>query len=508
HEYTVMGDEVNLAARLMSVAESNQIIVSQNVWRNAHAMAEFEQHGEMMLKGKSKPVPIYEATGLKAVHEQKRGLQGMNSPLIGRNDEQTQLKTIFSKLLAGSGQIVTLTGDAGLGKSRLIRDSLSPSIRQAHTRCLSYTESVSYHPFQEIFRQLVNLNIDEDDELALPLLKAALAKWLPLPEANANLPYIANFLNVPLPQSLQAKIKYLDGEALQRRTFVALRRLLESQATALPLALLLDDIHWMDHASLDLLSYLLPLVDAVPIGFVLLFRPMHDKGHCKICEQAASNYATQTTSFTLGGLQRDDSQQLLFNLVSIDEWPAGVANLILDRAEGNPLYLEEVLRSLINDELLVRAENGRWHFSNHVTTITVPDTLEGVMLARLDRLEELARWTVQVASVVGRSFPYDVLTHLIPGTDEQPLQIQLTNLQQVEILRELQRNPELLYSFMHTLMQEASYGSLAASSRREHHLQIAAYLEESRATGWGNIESLPPLIAHHAYAGQDWPRAL
>jgi class 3 adenylate cyclase/tetratricopeptide (TPR) repeat protein/ABC-type cobalamin transport system ATPase subunit len=513
HEYTVMGDEVNLAARLMSVAESNQIIVSQNVWRNAKAMADLTLRGEMRLKGKKNPVPIYEATGLKAVHEQARGLHGMQSPIVGRQTEQAQLKTIMTGLQSGSGQIVSIIGEAGLGKSRLVKDAIPTQFRQFKFRCLSYTESVSYLPFQELFRQMVNLTVNEDDEMALPLLKAALAKWLTLAEAEANLPYIANFLNVPLPDGLQAKIKYLDGEALQRRTFVALRSLITAQAAAAPIVLLLDDIHWLDHASLDLLAYLLPLVETGAVAFMLLFRPMLGngvaaKGIGAICEQAASTIASQYTEIVLNGLERADSQQLLFNLVSCDEWPSGTADLILDRAEGNPLYLEEVLRSLINDGLLVWDENGRWQFSDQITSINVPDTLEGVLLARLDRLEELSRWTVQVASVVGRSFPYDVLTHLMSSTEETPLQINLTQLQQVEIIRELQRHPEMVYAFMHTLMQEVSYGSLAASSRREHHRLIAAYLEDSRSAGWGNIESLPPLIAHHAYAGQDWQRAL
>lgn len=508
HEYTVMGDEVNLAARLMSAAESNQIVVCRNVWRKAQAVADLTLRGEVKLKGKSKPVLIYEATGLKAVYEQTRGLQGMQSPLVGRELERAQLQTVFDRLAGGQGQIVVVSGEAGVGKTRLVQDAQPDNMRRFRTRCLSYTESVSYRPFQDIVRQLVNLTVDEDDEFALPLLKAALAKWLPLDEADAHLPYIANFLNVPLAQALQEKIRYLDGEALQQRTFVALHRLLAAQAKAAPLILLLDDIQWMDHASLDLLDYLLPLVEKSAVVWLLLFRPMHDKGCRTICDRAAKTFSDHYAEMRLSGLTWDDSRRLLFNLVPLDEWPPGAADMILNRAEGNPLFLEEVLRSLVNDGLLGQGENGRWHFNDLVTTISVPDSLEGVLLARLDRLEELCRWTVQVASVVGRSFPYDVLSHVITADTERPVQAHLAQLQQVEMIRVMQRRPELVYAFMHTLMQEVSYSSLSAGSRRDYHRLIAAYLEDSRSAGWGNMESLPPLIAHHAFAGHDWRRAL
>ncbi|KAA3664437.1 MAG: hypothetical protein DWQ04_05700 [Chloroflexi bacterium] len=508
HEYTVMGDEVNLAARLMSAAESNQIVVCQNVWRKAHAMAELTLRGNVNLKGKSKPVSIYEVVELKAVHEQTRGLQGMQSVLVGRDAEQVQLQAVFEKLSDAQGHVVVINGEAGAGKTRLVHDVLPKGQRLFGVRCLSYTESVSYRPFQDLMRQLVNLTVEEDDEVALPLLKAALGKWLPLDEADAHLPYIANFLNVPLGSELHEKIRYLDGEALQQRTFVGLQRLLQAQAQAAPLVLLLDDIQWMDHASLDLLDYLLPLVQHVPVVWLLLFRPMPGQGCRPICDQAAQTFSDCYTELKLPGLSRDESRQLLFNLVEEEAWPLGAADLVLDRAEGNPLFLEEVLRSLINDGLLVQVKNGRWQFSNQVTTITVPDTLEGVLLARLDRLEELCRWTVQVAAVVGRSFPVDVLSNVLDGDGKRPFQSHLTQLQQVEIIREMQRHPELVYSFMHTLMQEVSYSSLSAGSRREYHRLIAAYLEDGRSAGWGNVESLPPLIAHHAFAGQDWPRAM
>ena len=294
----------------------------------------------------------------------------------------------------------------------------------------------------------------------------------------------------------------------KQHTFIAIRSLIMAQVRIRPLIIWFDNIHWMDNASLDLLTFLLPLVEQLPLLFLLLFRPEREKGCWQLRETLNESHGMHYTEIRVEGLSREDARTLLHSLVPIDEWPVGAETLILDRAEGNPLYLEEVLRSLMNDGLLTEGENGRWQFSQTVATITVPETLEGVLLARLDRLEELCRWTAQVASVVGRSFPYDVLNHITSGRNDQPLEGYVSELQLVEMIREAQHNPELVYAFIHSLLQEVAYNSLAVSSRKTYHRLVAAFLEDGRSSGWGDVDSLPPLIAHHAYMGEDWQRAL
>lgn len=516
HEYTVMGDEVNLAARLMAAAHTGQVIVSEHVQRRVQTVAQFNPRGDVHLKGKRDPIPIFEVEQLRAYPTPVRGVHGMRSPLVGRQDEQERLMADMAQLARGHGRIVSIIGEAGVGKTRLVRDLMEASsgpdtgtaVRWISGRCLSYTESVSYAPFLEIGHQLVGLTHDENAGLARQQIRQAMGEWLQPAEVEFQLPFIANFLNVPLDEPLQEKIRPLDGEALQRRTYVALRTLISAHALAQPLIILIDDIHWMDRASLDLLNYLMPLVGQLPLMFIWLFRPDREKGCWELRRHAREELADRYYEIGLYGLNTLETQQMLMNLVPVKEWPAGVSDLILNRVEGNPLYLEEVIRSLINDGSLTQGEDGRWHFSETITSITVPDTLEGVLLARLDRLEELCRWTVQVASVIGRSFPYDVVAHTATAVNPVPINEYLTHLQLVEIIREGQRNPELVYAFIHTLMQEVSYSSLAASARRQYHRLIAQFLEDHRSRGWGRTESLPTLIAHHAYEGEDWPRAL
>lgn len=518
HEYTVMGDEVNLAARLMSAAAAGDVVVSENVHRHVQKTAVvLEPRGAVRLKGKSQPAPIFAATGLRQMAEPMRDLRGMNSPLVGREAQWKLLADCVRELVGGNGRIVTIIGEAGVGKSRLARDLFdavqnktltTADIRWVSCRSLSYTESVTFAPMQEMLQKLLGVPLGMAEAAMMVHVRQALAALMGEDDAESSLPYVANFLNLPLDEVLQKKIRFLDGQALQQRTFVALRMVIASAAGQRPLILFFDDMHWMDHASLDLLEYLMPMVRQIPLVLVLLMRPEREKGCWQMRRSAEQNFATQHTEIGLYGLSRLATQQMLLNLIPVTSWPPGVADLILNRVEGNPLYLEEVVRSLMNDGLLTRQADSRWQFSETVTTISVPDTLEGVLMARLDRLEELCRWTVQVAAVVGRSFPEDVLSHTTTQMAEVPMVEFLTQLQLVEIIRQAQQKPEVLYAFIHSLMQEVSYGSLAVSARREYHRHIAQYLEDSRTQGWERTESLSALIAHHAYEGEDWPRAL
>lgn len=514
HEYTVMGDEVNLAARLMSAAETGQIIVSTNVHRHVQTIADLTPRGAVNLKGKSEPVAIHEVTGLHDSPQQKAESQGLHAPLIGRDGQQQALHQVITGLAQGNGRIILLHGEAGVGKSRLVADVQATAteaqpLRWVTARCLSYAESVSYAPFRDMLRRLLGVtDSSQHGRSAIDVLKTACMQWLSSTEMDDTLPYLANFLNLSLPPALHERIRYLDGEALQQRIYLSLRALLSAISRTTPLVIQFDDMHWMDRASLDLLSYLLITAEELPLIWMLVFRPDRNKGCWQLRETAVANYPALTHDIALDRLSTKETETLLHQLLPAAAWPPGVANLILSRTEGNPLYLEEVLRSLMNDQILQAGADGQWRFSSAVKTITVPDTLEGVLLARLDRLEELCRWTVQVAAIIGRSFPLDVLNHATAQNPDQPLETYLAELQIVEMIREAQRNPERVYSFIHSLMQEVCYSSLAMSTRREYHQIIAAYLEDSRDNGWGDVETLPSLIARHAYAGGDWERAL
>ena len=510
-EYTVMGDDVNLAARLMSVAGPGNILVSASVRRKVQALFELTSRGEIKLKGKAEPAPAFAVEGVRAMPEPLRGLRGMRSPLVGRQAEWEQLLAAMNQLMAGRGQIVSATGEAGLGKSRLVaemrqhmRTVSSPGFavtRWVEGRCLSYTEAVSFLPFQEIVRQMAGIRQDDNAAEAWARLRGLLEKRLG-EEANAHLPYLTTFLNLPLDQSQQDKVRYLDAEALQRRMFVAIGTLMEAEARAAPLVLALEDIHWIDQASQRLLEFLMPLVDRAPLLLLLLYRPERSKRCWQIHEKVTREFSHCSIDIALRPLDLGQSRELLTNLVKLERWPVEIRELILSRTEGNPLYVEEMIRALMDDGVLIQDERGQWQISGSLDANRLPDTLQGVMMARLDRLEEPARWTAQVASVEGRIFEFDVLAH-VDMEHRGDLPPCLARLQQHEIVRETQRAPNLTYTFRHAMMHEVCYNSLLARVRRTFHRRIAEYLESTRSD-----ESDYPVVAHHAFLGQDWPRAL
>ncbi|MEM7335429.1 MAG: adenylate/guanylate cyclase domain-containing protein [Chloroflexota bacterium] len=510
HEYTVMGDQVNLAARLMSQAAMNQIIISPNVKRRIQKIGVFQQHGEVHLKGKSKPVPIFELTAVHTTAQQLRGLTGMASELVGRHEESRLLQNKLQQFQSGQGGILSIIGDAGVGKTRLFSDaikSISLDAQKVSVRCLSYAETVSYSSMQELLRQLCHISHEHTEAQSLTLFQQKLDSiWTPQKSAEER-PYLANFLNLPLSQIEQEKINYLDGEGLRQRTFVALAAFIKGAAEKRPLLIIIDDLQWMDKASHTLLTYLHPLSNELPLLWVLLFRPERQKGcwtlHNTLQDEPENNYS----GIQLAGLTQKASAQMLSNLLDVDHHLPQISTLVLNRAEGNPLYLEEVIRSLINDGFLQKDEQGNWQLDRQATH-SVPDTLEGVLMARLDRLEETCRWSIQVASVIGRTFPIDVLDEVTAPSRHQNLNEPLTQLQLVKMIEENQRQPELVYSFIHSLLQEVAYRSQSVKARTQYHRLIAQYLEKGRQQGWGDVENLTPLIAHHAYTGGDWPRAM
>lgn len=515
NEYTVMGDEVNLAARLMSVAEPGGIALSQSVQRKTQVFFESVPRGEVRLKGKSQPIPVFSLTGPRATPSAS-GLQGLSSPLVGREQEWRELQSVLDAITSGTGRIVSLIGDAGLGKSRLLlelsnytRGLFVTPDRWIEGQCLSYTEVVPYWPFQKIMRDLLGIRLETGAAQARLLAATALEHWIGPSQAEEHLPYLATLLNLRPDDGWQERLRYLDAEALQRRTFVAVSTLLEAVARAplAPLVIVLDDIHWIDRASMTLLEHVLPLVERVPLMFVLLYRPERDKPCWAVRDNIRRALASVSTEINLRPLEQHESSELLLNLVPAADWPIALFKRILGPAEGNPLYVEEVVRALIDEGALIQTPDGQWQLTRSIETIRVPDSLQGVMMARLDQLEESSRWTAHIASVIGRTFSAELLASIHPD-DAARLRQHLISLQQHEIAREITNAPESIYQFMHAVMHEVCYGTLLARRARLFHARLAEHLERQHGATIDDAGTIADLIAYHAFAGHDWPRAL
>jgi len=509
-EYTVMGDDVNLAARLMSAAQPGELLLSSSIRRKVTAFFELADRGTVKVKGKSQPVPIFSVEGPRAQPEPVRGIRGLHSPLVGRETELATLSELAGHVRSGAGRILVLTGDAGLGKSRLITE-VRTQIAAANclcleSHCLSYTQNVSYSAFTDIVRSALSLTANDSETEGWTKLRQQLAELLPVDVSDDILPYLGSFLSWHLPDALAERVAYLEGEALQRQVIRAVVTLLEALAAQHPMLLVFDDLHWADSASLALLERTLTLVERAPILIALLYRPDRTHGSWALGETAARTYPAHCVSLRIPPLdvQRGEDQQLVRNLLLLNELPAELPPLIA-RGEGNPFYIEEIIRALIDAGAIVFKDE-RWQPTRSLGLSTVPDSLQGIIMARIDRLIEDARRTLQLASVVGRTFRYLALNWLASAAALAPqLDGSLSALQRAELIREQLRLPELEYGFAQAMFRDVAYESLLLRDRRLYHRLVAQQLEETHPD---QIEEVYELLAHHYGLSDDRKKAL
>lgn len=510
-EYTVMGDDVNLAARLMSTARPGELLLSNAIRRKVTPFFELADRGMVKVKGKAQPVSIYSVSGKRATPEPVRGIHGLYSPLVGREAETQIMRELATEMRWGQGRVLALIGEAGLGKSRLIAE-LRASLATTdclclESHCLSYTQNVSYSAFTEMIRSTLGITATDSEIEMWAKLRHRVDELLPNESADDILPYLAHFLSLPLSDALAERVTYLEGEVLQRQVIRSVVTLLEQLATQHPTMLVFDDLHWADSASLVMLERTLTLAERAPILIALLYRPDRTHGCWSLGEAAAHAYPSRFVEVTLRPLnvQLGEDQWLVRNLLSIDAVPIGLAQL-LGRAEGNPFYIEEIIRTLIdNGTILQRAD--RWQISDAIELAEVPDSLQGIIMARIDRLIEAARRTLQLASVVGRTFRYLVLNGVASAVAlAQHLNNSLTTLQRAELVREQTRLPELEYAFAQAMFRDVAYESLLLRDRRTYHRLVGQQLEDTHPDQ--QREEVVELLAHHYSLSDDQAKAL
>jgi class 3 adenylate cyclase len=419
-EYLAIGDTVNLAARMQSAADPDTVIISENTRRHLGSLFDLEDRGRITVKGKAEPVHVYRVVGERKGAARTRGIAGLSSPLVGREREFAALMQVSAELRGGRGGIVSIVGEAGLGKSRLVaewRKVRGDDITWVEGRCLSYGAAVAYHLGIDVLRRLAGLSDDTAAEDARAALRRNCAELLG-PRLMEVYPYLAHLLGVPLEDDLVERVRYLDAAALQAHYAAAYKAYLRARAAYAPLVVVADDVHWADPSSAELGSQVLPVAADAPVVFVFLSRPDQESPGWRLISAAREVPGVSALELHLAPLTESDSRQLVDNLLTVAELPARVRSLILGKSEGNPFYVEEVIRMLIDHGVLQRVGE-RWIVTRDISEIEIPDTLQGVIMARIDRLPEEARRTLQIASVIGRRFPLKVLESVMAGMEQE-----------------------------------------------------------------------------------------
>src|SRR5215208_1500477 len=391
-EYTAMGDTTNVAARMQSAAMPGTVLISSDTYHLIKELFEFRARGTTKVKGKSTPIETYEVVAPKAVPGKMRGLEGegLTSPLVGRAGEFEVVTHKLEDVREGRGAFVAVVGEAGLGKSRLLAEvrkaattDSQPPVAWLEGRALSYEQAVTYYPWRQVIREAIGAKEGEAPEVVRERLHRD-------PCCSTLQEGAVSFLEVILSVESEATLNALtdlEGDALVEHITQATCGYLCARANLMPQVIVLDDLHWADTASLDLLLNVAGLVEEWPILIICLLRPDKDAPSWSAIQRAREELGARYTEILLEPLDAADAQELLGNLLYIEDLPQSVRALALKKSEGNPFFLEEVLRTLIDSGYIVR-ENGHWRATREIVNVTIPDTLTGVLSARIDRLPE------------------------------------------------------------------------------------------------------------------------
>src|SRR5215213_4258113 len=507
-EYTAMGDTTNVAARLQSAAEPGTVLISADTYHLVKQLFELRPRGGAMVKGKSAPIVTYEVLAPRVVPGKVRGLEGLTSPLVGRAAEYKLVNDKLNEVREGRGAFVAVIGEAGLGKSRLLAE-ISESAKSGSQvawlegRALSYEQAVTYFPWRQVIRGAIGAKEGEAPEVVREKLHRDPA-CLAMPEDDSQ--YLEVILSVESNATLEA-VAALEGDALVEHIAAATRGYFRARADLVPTMIVLDDLHWADTASLDLLLSVAALVEDLPLLIACLLRPDKDAPSWSAIEKARSRLGAHYTEILLEPLDAEDSQELLGNLLYIEDLPESVRRLILNKAEGNPFFVEEVIRTLIDSEYIVQ-ENNHWRATREIVNVTIPDTLTGVLSARIDRLPENTKHVAQTAAVLGRIFARRALMATCaaapPPERIEDVEPHLGVLTYEELVRERVNDPELEYIFKHALTQEAAYELLLIRRRKELHRRAGEVLEQLYPEQRGELASA---LAYHFRHGEEWQRA-
>ncbi len=481
-DYTAIGDTANLASRMESMARPGAILVSGHTHRLTRDFFEFEALGKLVIKGKEAPQEAYEL--LRTTEVQTRIEVAASKGLtrfVGRKREMGALRAAFEKARAGSGQVLVIAGDAGVGKSRLLREFLFTLCEEEHLllkgRCVHHGASVVYLPVLGIVRSYFDIHEGDPEQGTQNKIREALRG---LDEKlQAALPAFQDLLSLKVEDEAYLR---LDPQQRKERVFQALRDLLVGASRAKPLVVAVEDLHWIDRLSQEFLDSIVKASSNASILFILLCRPEYNHSWAN---------TTQYAQIGLDELSSRTSGELIEAILKQGGVAPDLKALILDRAGGNPLFLEELTRSLL-ENATIRRDNGQYVLARKASEIAMPETIKGIIAARMDRLGESPKRVLQMASVIGREFAFSILETITGISNE--LKALLLSLQDSELIYQKHPFPESAYMFKHALTQEVAYEGLLLKRRRQLHERIGRSIEEVYAE---RLEQHYEMLAYH-----------
>ena len=490
-DYTAVGDTTNLAARLEQLARPGRVVISDATRRLVEGFFELEALEATHVKGFADPVVAHEVIGALDVSG-RMDVQSEFTPYVGRTHELSALLSAFASARESRGQVCFVVGEAGIGKSRLLYEFRGQLKGEPHVwlegRCASFANSTAFHPIADGLRRWVGVD-DRDDEASAVEKLVRIQQQLG-GDLEWTQPYLRRLLSLPTGSD---EVDAMDAMSRRSETCRALLALFTRMSEAQPLIFAIEDLHWIDPASEEFLGLVADSIPAARVLVVYTHRPGYEQPfgdrsfHVRVPIQALSD---------------DAMSQMMASVLDTSDLPAGLRSLIAGKAEGNPLFIEEVVRSLLEEEV-IRLEDGRLSIARDLDSIAVPDRIQDVLMARLDRLEEGPKRAIQIASVIGREFAMRLLERI----SEAGAQIDgiVGELRALELIYEKASHPELAYMFKHALTHDVAYESVLLQRRRSLHRIVGSAIEELYRD---RLAEHYEALAHHFGEAEDWERAI
>ncbi len=466
-EFKAVGDTVNLASRMESLAEPGTTYVSDDTFKLTEGLFRFEALGEKEIKGKEKPLKVYQVIAPSSRRTRfdvsaERGL----TPFVGRERELELLLDGFERSKEGRGQVISIISDAGIGKSRLLYEFRKSVTNEYVTflegRCLSYSRNVAYHPIVDVLKANFDIQ-DNDTDQAIREKVTRFLKAIRVDEAT-TLPYLLELLSVK--ESGIDKIP-MSPEARKDRTLESLKRIVLKGSEIRPLIMAVEDLHWMDRSSEDAFKDLLESISAAKVFLIFTYRSefIHTWG--------GRSYHSQVT---LNKLSNRESLAMIEHVFATRNIDRNLEDLILQKAEGIPFFIEEFIKSL-KDLKIIECRNGEVNITQDIKSVSIPSTIQDVIMARVDNLPEGAREVLRTGSVIEREFSHDLIKR-VTGLPEPELLSHLSTLKDSELLFERGIYPDSAYIFKHALTREVVYDSILTKKKKQLHEKIAGTMED------------------------------
>jgi predicted ATPase/class 3 adenylate cyclase len=463
----VAGDTINLASRLSNLAKPGEILIDADTCLQAEGHFACEYLEDTTVKGKADPIQVHKVLSQREKPVTIRRLSGVRANLVGRKVEMDELAEAVENLPQGKGRIFSISGDAGTGKSRLVEEFKAcldlEEIQWLEGHAYAYTQNIPYFPMIDLLNRVFHIKEGDPAVSVREKIESGIEQLVD--NYKDVIPYVGRLYSLSYPE-----VEDVSPEFWKSRLQESISAILTALASKAPTIFFLEDLHWADPSFVELLRRAC-LEIRQPAVVLCVYRPIFSLFTSHQVRSIGKVYH----EMQLQDLSPSESQEMVQSLLKTEKVPSELQRFIQDKIEGNPFYLEEAINSLIESNTLVQ-DNGHWRVAKHISEADISSTIQGVISARVDRLEEESKKILQEASVIGRSFYYEILKRATARKNS--IDKNLSGLEHLDLIKTKSIQPDLEYIFKHALTQEVVYNGLLKKDRREIHERIAIVMEQ------------------------------